>query len=99
MGRDKSKQGFIDKDIGALIGLINKSGYKTTSSCSGRIVLLKIPKFGDKQHAEWLYKTHENADSREIMKILEENEGLKLYFLQEPPIIHVNCRDMESADK
>lgn len=95
---DKSKQGFIDGGIKHLLDLLNRKGYETTSSCSGRIVLLRIPEFGDKQHAEWLYKTHTKADATEIIKILE-GENQKLYFLQEPPIIHVNCKSLPDAEK
>ena len=39
---DKSKKNSIDKNIKSLINIINKSDdYYTTSSCSGRIVLLR----------------------------------------------------------
>ncbi|MBW2966012.1 hypothetical protein KY342_02835, partial [Candidatus Woesearchaeota archaeon] len=38
---DKSKKGGIDKEIIPLVNKINNSrNYYTTSSCSGRIVLL-----------------------------------------------------------
>ncbi len=96
---DKSKQGFIDPDIRNLVDLLNSKGYETTSSCSGRIVLLRVPEFGDKQHAEWLYKTHAKADFRKIMGILEGEKNRKLYFLLEPPIIHAKCKNLLDAEK
>lgn len=96
--KDKSKQGFIDEDIKNLINLINKNpNYKTTSSCSGRIVLLKIPKIGKKYKAKWLYKTHKKANPKEIIKILKKEKHL--HFLQEPAILHINCKNLESANK
>lgn len=94
--RDKSPQGFIDKDIILLLKLLNSLGYKTTSSCSGRIVLLKISKAGDKGKAEWLYKTHAKADYKEIFNLLK-NE--KIWFLQEPFILHVKCQNLNSAQR
>ncbi len=46
--KDNSKQGFIDQDLRNIITIITKKNYKTTPSCSGRIVLLKISKIGQK---------------------------------------------------
>ncbi|MBU4242426.1 MAG: hypothetical protein KKF52_04295, partial [Nanoarchaeota archaeon] len=44
---DKSPQGHIDEDIKPLLEKINKhKEYETTSSCSGRIVLLENQKKG-----------------------------------------------------
>ena len=40
--KDKSRKGHIDKDIAKILSKINsKKDYYTTSSCSGRIVLLE----------------------------------------------------------
>ena len=40
---DKSKKGSIDKGILKLVNTINKnSNYYTTSTCSGRIILLEL---------------------------------------------------------
>ncbi len=95
--KDDSKQGFIDQDIKKLINIINKNpDYKTTSSCSGRIVLLKTTIPSKKYLASWVYKTHIRADSNEIVKILKKEKHLN--FLQEPAIIHVNCNDLSTAE-
>ena len=78
--KDNSKQGFIDKDIENLINLINKNpNYKTTSYCSGRIVLLKIPKLGQKNKANWLYKTHNEANPEEIIEILKKEKLIHFF--------------------
>jgi tRNA wybutosine-synthesizing protein 3 len=98
MEKDKSKQGFIDKDILPLINLLNSTKeYKTTSSCSGRIVLLKLKKIGDKLNSEWIYKTHKRADFGQINQILEKYKTL--WFLQEPLTLHVKCKSLKSAEK
>lgn len=89
---DKSPQGFVDKDIESLLNLLNSKGYKTTSSCSGRIVLLKTQ---EKGKAEWLYKTHTKANHKEIFPLLKD----KVWFLQEPVILHIKCKDLDSAQK
>src|SRR3989338_9025696 len=59
---DKSSQGFIDPDILTLLDIINKK-YTTTSSCSGRITIIKGVKKGE---VEWLYKTHTKASAVKI---------------------------------
>jgi len=95
---DKSKQGFVDEDIQDLINLINSlKGYKTTSSCSGRIVLLKVKEIGDKKcKSSWLFKSHEKAGFKDVFNALPKNE--KIWFLQEPFILHVKCKDLEKAN-
>lgn len=57
----KSIKKTVDPRIRKLVGLINgKENYYTTSSCSGRVVLLE-KSMHDKQEAKWLYVTHEKA--------------------------------------
>ena len=87
---DKSPQGFIDPDILPLLTLLNVK-FVTTSSCSGRITLMKGIKKGD---AKWIYKTHELADNAAIFAELQKLEGDEtLRFLYEPFIIHLKCKD------
>lgn len=90
---DKSSQGFIDKDIVHLLEIINNK-YSTSSSCSGRITLMKGIKKGD---ARWLYKTHTKASAEKIYKILQKESPLR--FLYEPLILHVQCKDKKEAEK
>lgn len=94
--KDKSPQGHIDADIVPLLKALNRE-YITTSSCSGRITLMKGVKKGE---AIWLYKSHYHGDLEEIYKItskLENNEQLRFIF--EPFIIHVKCENLEHAEK
>lgn len=90
---DKSPQGFIDADIILLLENINKK-YTTTSSCSGRITLMKGVKKGE---AQWLYKTHTKASASEIYKILQKENSLR--FLYEPLILHFQCKNKEEAEQ
>jgi len=69
--KDKSKKGSVDKNVKKLVNLINsKNDYYTTSSCSGRVVLIKKP--GKKQDSEWLFVKHDKIRFDEIKKALEE---------------------------
>ncbi len=73
---DKSPQGFIDPAIIPLLKILNKK-YTTTSSCSGRITLMKGVKKGE---AQWLYKTHTKASAAEIYKILQKESPLRFIY-------------------
>ena len=95
MKEDKSPQGFIDEDIKDLLKVLNEKAYETTSSCSGRIVL--ITKSGDKSDARWIFKSHDNVDGDKIFKLVQENSPT--WFLQEPMILHVKAKDLDSAQK
>jgi len=95
---DKSKKGEIDDGIKQLLGIINSSSsYFTTSSCSGRIVLLEIG--SAKNGNSWLYCSHNSADYAEIKSALLQYKGKNDIWLRaEPAILHVCARDTEKAD-
>ncbi|MDD4878268.1 MAG: tRNA wybutosine-synthesizing 3 family protein [Candidatus Nanoarchaeia archaeon] len=94
--KDKSPQGFIDEDIKHLLDLINSAdGYETTSSCSGRITLMNRQ---DKKESEWLFKSHSAVKADELWNALQNTSG-RVWFMQEPVIIHVKCFSLESAEK
>lgn len=97
---DKSKKGSIDEHIKDLIDTINKSeNYYTTSSCSGRIVLLKLSDSGKKNEAEWIFTSHELVTAEQIFQSLREIPQEQVWLRYEPPIIHACCDSLESADK
>lgn len=87
--KDKSTKGSWDKEILDLLNFINSlEDYYTTSSCSGRIVLISEQ---DKKESKWLFVSHSPVSELKI------NE--RCWFLQESPIIHIRCRSLESAAK
>ena len=91
---DRSKKGSIDKDIIPLISTINSlSNYKTTSSCSGRIVILDSLK-NKKNTSNWLYKTHTKANPKQIYQLQRKKQ---VWLLVEPLILHIKCRGKEST--
>ncbi|MFH1249340.1 MAG: tRNA wybutosine-synthesizing 3 family protein [archaeon] len=97
--QDKSDKGDWDKDIIPLINTINKKKeYYTTSSCSGRIVLLKGKE--KKEVGLFLFRTHDRVSLEELKKALGESvskyKGL-IHFKQECSILHVACESFKKA--
>ena len=98
--KDKSKKGHVDRDIINLLNAINsKKDYYTTSSCSGRIVLLeKLSK--KKSDSKWLLNKHNKINFNEIIKNLKKSKiKHEIWFKQEPLILHVRCRYLDAAKK
>jgi len=98
---DKSKKGSIDPVILPLIEKINSlDDYYSTSSCSGRIVLLKESESGRKDKAKWLFVSHDKVDSDKLIyKINKLPDKKNIWFKFEPPIIHISCRNIDAAQK
>jgi tRNA wybutosine-synthesizing protein 3 len=91
---DKSNIGTWDKKIQVLCEKINKKdNYYTTSSCSGRIVLLKYSE--DKTEGAFLFRTHELINFKEfkeaILKAIKGYNGL-IEYQQTSCILHVACK-------
>ncbi len=92
---DKSKKKSIDSKIGKLVNLINSlPNYYTTSSCSGRIVLLKR-KVG-KKGSKWLFISHDLVSFEQIKKHIKLSKD-DIWFKQEPLIMHICCKTVEDA--
>ncbi|MBU2560777.1 MAG: hypothetical protein KKD17_00630 [Nanoarchaeota archaeon] len=97
---DKSVKGSIDCHIKDLCDLINsKPDYYTTSSCSGRIVLIKFPKSGRKNEAEWLFVSHDAAGFYNMKNELGTLPEEEVWFRFEPFILHVACRTVDDAGR
>ncbi|MEM4511212.1 MAG: hypothetical protein QXD25_00140 [Nanopusillaceae archaeon] len=92
----------VDREILHVINLINSSNdYFTTSSCAGRIVLIKVPNDLKKQRDVFIFKSHQIVRFEDIFDILKKNYTLfdNIWLKQEPFIIHVSCRNLKSAIK
>ena len=97
---DKSKKGSVDKPIEKLVELINsKKDFYTTSSCSGRIVVLSVPDSGKKNKSKWLFVSHELVKYKDFEEAIESKNLVKdtTYLRCEPFIVHVVARDMGLA--
>lgn len=94
---DKSKKGEIDDGIKAVVDIINsKSNYYTTSSCSGRIILIQ-KKSTKKYDCEWILVSHNKIKFDDVKKALLKPLDYKVWFRQEPMILHVACKTLEDA--
>ncbi len=97
--KDKSHIGEWDKKIKKLCNKINKKkNYYTTSSCAGRVVLLKAS--DKKQPNLFLFVTHNKISSPELKKQL--NLAVKkykklIYFKQECCGLHVACETLAAT--
>lgn len=95
---DKSGIGRIDKAIRPLLDRINRNdSFYTTSSCAGRIVLMK--ETGKKQENVFVFVSHDKVRKRDIQKALSKRFNEIIYLKAEPCILHVACKDAESAQK
>jgi tRNA wybutosine-synthesizing protein 3 len=99
--KDKSDIGKYDDKIRKLCEKINKKKeYYTTSSCSGRIVLI----LGEDKKKEglFLYRTHNKVTLGRLKKELEstcKRTKKTIYFKQEPFILHLCCFNLDSAKR
>lgn len=97
--KDRSTAGKFDKRILKLCDKINKNpDYYTTSSCSGRIVLIRDNL--KKEKDLFILRSHEKVDWKEIFLVLKNLRGKEegiILFKQEPCVLTVACRDISSA--
>lgn len=84
-----------DDDIAGLIELLNGfDDYFTTSSCSGRVILISIPEIGAKEEAEFIAKWHREVSKDEVLKAMgtwKDVDG-ELWLMSQSPILHVSAR-------
>ena len=101
MKKDPSYIGGIDKDIKKLVDKINSSeDYYTTSSCSGRLILIKEKE--QKEPGLFIWMKHDKTSFEELKKEIEksrENKKELIYFKQEACLVVVACRTLEDAQK
>jgi len=95
--KDKSSKGKWDKKIKKLCDKINKlDNYYTTSSCSGRIVIMYDRQ--KKQSGLFLKVYHEEIKYKKLKNDLNKINCVELLkFKQEPPILHVHCKTLKDA--
>ena len=95
--RKAREMGEVDEDIVPLLDLINSfEDYVTLSSCSARIAVMDMPKFGDKVEAIFLGKWHRRVSLDEVLNAVRKGRRTT-WLIMFPPIIHVACRNLESA--
>jgi tRNA wybutosine-synthesizing protein 3 len=97
--QDKSFKQSWDKKIIPICEKINKlEKYYTTSSCSGRILL--IINSEEKRDDLFLKVWHEKISLKELSNELKKINSKKLiYFKQDPCILHIATPNLETAQK
>lgn len=101
---DKSYIGGVDVKIKPLCDKLNSlENYYTTSSCSGRVLLMIEKKQKDRELFYWV--AHDEITlcelKEEICKVVKKRKHKKLIvkFKLDPCILHVACKSLEDADK
>ncbi|MDD5012250.1 MAG: tRNA wybutosine-synthesizing 3 family protein [Candidatus Nanoarchaeia archaeon] len=97
---DKSHIGKWDEKIAELCDKINSlENYYTTSSCSGRIILMIDAEKKGKDL--FVFVSHDKVSFEELKNELSLalDKNLKVKFKLEPCIIHINCKTLEDAEK
>ncbi|MBI2147573.1 hypothetical protein HYU19_03780 [Candidatus Woesearchaeota archaeon] len=97
--QDKSKKGSLDAPIAGLVQAINASpDLYTTSSCSGRIVLLTQPMSAKKDQSGWIFASHEPVMPADVLKAIRLFRGNDaVWFRMEGFILHACCRTIGDA--
>lgn len=94
------KENKVDADIIPILDLLNSlDDFYTSSSCYGRIVLLEIPKIGDKKNANWLGKWHNKIRAEDITSAVKNAKKGQLWILAQAPILHIYAKTQKAADK
>ena len=95
---DAKAKKLVDEDAMPFVDEINeKDDYFTSSSCYGRIYLIDLPS-RKKNESLFIEKHHRPVTFTEMKRGLDEHDG-KIWFRQEAFILHISCRDVESARK
>jgi tRNA wybutosine-synthesizing protein 3 len=93
---DKSSKGSIDEEILPVCNAINSiKGFVTTSSCSGRISIVKGDE-GEKTKNAWVFKSHCPVTCEELLKA-DLPQGLTLLKM-EGAILHIACESISYAE-
>ncbi len=95
---DKSSIGGWDEKILDLCNKVNQSEkYYTTSSCSGRIIVIRDE--DKKMPGLFEFVSHDLVDLDYLKKEVEKLKTGDFNFKSEPPILHVACIDLEGAEE
>ncbi|MBK5190629.1 MAG: hypothetical protein JJE19_03930 [Methanosarcinales archaeon] len=90
-----------DEEVEAILEKINSlDGFFTTSSCSGRIVLICLPEIGAKREARFIGKWHRQVKKGEVLEAMSDaTPPIKgeIWLIAQSPIVHVACGSLDKA--
>lgn len=99
--KDKSSKGKIDKKISSLINVINSCDcFYTTSSCSGRVVL--IEETGKKHKNAVLWSCHSKITKQQLVSAIKEamkkcKKSATLVLKFEPCVVALIAKTLDDA--
>jgi len=92
--------GYVDADIKELIELVfTKKNIFTTSSCSGRIVIVDALYPWLREETSIVFKKHSPVTLEDVLSILNQKTLYKLWLIVSGPIIHFNALNLDTAIK
>jgi tRNA wybutosine-synthesizing protein 3 len=98
---ERLQQRGADEEVVTLLDRINRfNEFFTTSSCSGRIVLIWLPEVGAKRDARFIGKWHRPVGTADVVVAMGDVRSSKsgdVWLLAQSPILHVACRSLEKA--
>ncbi len=96
---EKYRSSPIDHEIKPFLDEINSvEHFVTLSSCSGRIAVMDMPRFGEKAQSVFLGKWHTPPAFEDVLKAIMKGK-LTTWLMMHPPIIHVACESREFAEE
>ncbi len=90
-----------DEEVEVILERINSlDGFFTTSSCSGRIVLICLPEIGAKREARFIGKWHRQVKKGEVLEAMSDATSPikgEIWLIAQSPIMHVACGSLDKA--
>ncbi len=97
---DAIENHYVDEVLIPYLKKYNKlKNTYTTSSCAGRILILGLDSEEHKKPELFVGKWHRTVRHKEIFDCLENNKFEELWLKQEPFIIHIVVKDIDTAEK
>lgn len=89
---------MVDEEVISIIEYINKSpNFYTTSSCSGRLIIISKMHARSKHSVNFLFKTHNPPELSKIQQALKNSFSDQLWLILEPPVLHIGTRTISDA--
>lgn len=90
--------GYLDRDLLPLLVLVNQDiELYTTSSCSGRILVVDTDYPWEREEASILFKSHKPVNTNELRSIYNLKVYRKMWIIVNGPIIHMYSRSLRKA--
>lgn len=98
---ERLQRGGADEEVEEILQKINSlDEFFTTSSCSGRVVLICLPEIGAKREATFIGKWHRPVRKEEVLAAMSAAPSPRngdIWLIAQSPIVHVACRSLEKA--